>query len=156
MRKAQAAMEFLMTYGWAIIVLAVVLGTLGYLKVLSPHEMIPERCIFPSGTRLICGGINIETGVAITLKAKNPLVDKVTITSASEISDGKNSCQLSGNKEITGENFGVLVFGQDGSVGSCAGLVAKGAKIKADVKLVVISLDGFEKISAGNIVGKAV
>ncbi|MAG47370.1 hypothetical protein CL617_02090 [archaeon] len=36
-KKAQAAMEFLMTYGWAILIILVVLGALFYLGVFSPN-----------------------------------------------------------------------------------------------------------------------
>lgn len=43
-KKAQAAMEFLMTYGWAILVVLVVLGALTYFGVLSPQTLLPSRC----------------------------------------------------------------------------------------------------------------
>jgi hypothetical protein len=36
MRKAQAAMEFLMTYGWAILIVLVVVAALFFLGVLNP------------------------------------------------------------------------------------------------------------------------
>ncbi len=47
MRRAQAAMEFLMTYGWAILVVLVVIGALAYFGVLSPSSLLPEKCTFP-------------------------------------------------------------------------------------------------------------
>ena len=43
-RKAQAAMEFLMTYGWALLAVLIVIGALAYLGVLDPTILIPERC----------------------------------------------------------------------------------------------------------------
>ena len=46
-KKAQAAMEFLMTYGWAILVVLVVIGALSYFGVLSPATLLPEKCTFP-------------------------------------------------------------------------------------------------------------
>ncbi len=46
-KKAQAAMEFLMTYGWAILVVLVVIGALAYFGVLSPSTLLPEKCTFP-------------------------------------------------------------------------------------------------------------
>ena len=46
-KKAQAAMEFLMTYGWAILVVLVVIGALSYFGVLSPSTLLPEKCTFP-------------------------------------------------------------------------------------------------------------
>ena len=42
MRKAQAAMEFLMTYGWAILVVLAAIAALAYFGVLSPSKMLPE------------------------------------------------------------------------------------------------------------------
>ena len=46
-KKGQAAMEFLMTYGWAILVVLVVIGALSYFGVLSPSTLLPEKCTFP-------------------------------------------------------------------------------------------------------------
>src|SRR3989338_2935712 len=49
MKKSQAAMEFLMTYGWAILVVLVAIGALAYFGVLSPDKFLPSRCILPVG-----------------------------------------------------------------------------------------------------------
>lgn len=49
-KKAQAAMEFLMTYGWAILVVLAAIAALAYFGVLSPDRFLPEKCTFPSGT----------------------------------------------------------------------------------------------------------
>ena len=46
-RKAQAAMEFLMTYGWALLAVLVVIGALAYLGILDVETILPERCTFP-------------------------------------------------------------------------------------------------------------
>ena len=43
MKRGQAAMEFLMTYGWAILVVLIALGALFYLGVFSPK--VPNICI---------------------------------------------------------------------------------------------------------------
>jgi len=48
-KKAQAAMEFLMTYGWAILVVLAAIGALAYFGVLSPDRFMPEKCTLPSG-----------------------------------------------------------------------------------------------------------
>lgn len=49
MKRAQAAMEFLMTYGWAILVVLVVIGALAYFGVLNPQNLLPERCELQQG-----------------------------------------------------------------------------------------------------------
>ncbi len=47
-KKGQAAMEFIMTYGWAILAVTVVIGALVYFGVFSPTNLLPEQCQFPS------------------------------------------------------------------------------------------------------------
>jgi hypothetical protein len=48
-RKAQSAMEYLMTYGWAILIIAVVLGALFSLGVFSGSSFLGTSCIPSSG-----------------------------------------------------------------------------------------------------------
>ncbi|MFC2016699.1 hypothetical protein ACFLUF_03190 [Chloroflexota bacterium] len=44
--KAQAALEFLTTYGWALVVILVMIGALAHFGILSPSKFLPERCNF--------------------------------------------------------------------------------------------------------------
>ena len=46
LRKAQAAMEFLMTYGWALIVVLIVIGVLFYSGFVDTSNLLPEKCTF--------------------------------------------------------------------------------------------------------------
>jgi hypothetical protein len=48
-KKAQAAMEFLMTYGWAILVVLVAIAALAYFGVFSPGKWLPTACTIGSG-----------------------------------------------------------------------------------------------------------
>ncbi|RJQ15915.1 hypothetical protein C4573_07225 [Candidatus Woesearchaeota archaeon] len=48
-RKGQAAMEFLMTYGWAILVVLAAIGALAYFGVLSPDRFLPSKCTVAGG-----------------------------------------------------------------------------------------------------------
>ena len=77
MRKGQAAMEFLMTYGWAILVVLAAIGALAYFGVLSPDRFLPDKCAanppfsctqykaYSSGTTLSLG-IQNNGGVDLT------------------------------------------------------------------------------------------
>jgi len=47
-KRAQAALEFLITRGWVILIILVVVGALVF-GVLSPDMFFPERCILPAG-----------------------------------------------------------------------------------------------------------
>ena len=58
-RRGQAAMEFLMTYGWAILVVLVVIGALAYFGVLNPQQFLPTKCQLPVG--LTCTDYALST-----------------------------------------------------------------------------------------------
>jgi len=45
--RGQAAMEFLMTYGWAILIMLVVIAVLFYLGIFNPQP--PKSCVLPTG-----------------------------------------------------------------------------------------------------------
>ena len=51
MKKSQAAMEFLMTYGWAILVVLVAIAALAYFGVLDPNKFVGEagKCTVGGG-----------------------------------------------------------------------------------------------------------
>lgn len=61
-KRAQAAMEFIMTYGWAILAVTVVIGALVYFGIFSPARFLPETCSFPS--ELTCVGKALTTAHA--------------------------------------------------------------------------------------------
>ncbi len=61
-KKGQAAMEFLMTYGWAILVVLAAIGALAYFGVLSPSKHLPETCIFQQG--IACLDFKVDSSTA--------------------------------------------------------------------------------------------
>ena len=44
-KKGQAAMEFLMTYGWAILAAVIVIAVLASFGVFSPSKYVPQTCV---------------------------------------------------------------------------------------------------------------
>jgi len=62
LRKSQAAMEFLMTYGWAILVVLIAVGALAYFGLLSPDRLLTERCVITPGSGLFCDDYAAYTG----------------------------------------------------------------------------------------------
>src|SRR3989344_7673716 len=80
-KKAQAAMEFLMTYGWAILVVLVVIGALAYFGVLSPKKLLPDKCLFGPGIG-VCKDYQLTTS-GVTLVLTNGFGEKITITDIS-------------------------------------------------------------------------
>ena len=64
LKKSQAAMEFLMTYGWAILVVLVAIGALAYFGVLSPDKFLPSKCQLPAG--IACTDFKVVAGATGT------------------------------------------------------------------------------------------
>ncbi|MCP3684127.1 MAG: hypothetical protein GY861_15710 [bacterium] len=89
-KRAQAAMEFLMTYGWAILVVLVVIGALAYFGVLSPQNLLPEKCELQMG--LNCKDYIISQGGltdgTVTLNLENGMGQGILITSATATGKG--------------------------------------------------------------------
>ena len=48
-KKSQSALEFLTTYGWAFLVILIMIGALSYFGVLDPSRFLPDKCIFGAG-----------------------------------------------------------------------------------------------------------
>ena len=46
MRTAQTATDFLITYGWSILLIILMIGSLVYLGILKPQEFLVSRCQF--------------------------------------------------------------------------------------------------------------
>jgi hypothetical protein len=78
MKRGQAAMEFLMTYGWAILVVIAAIAALAYFGVLDPARLLPERCQSSAGMDCIDKAAISETGVQIALR--NNIGFPITIT----------------------------------------------------------------------------
>ncbi len=57
-RKAQAAVEYLSTYGWAVLVIALVLAALMWLGVFDTQKKVPNTCTFDAG--IYCDSIKVS------------------------------------------------------------------------------------------------
>ena len=62
-RKAQAALEYLVTYGWGFLVILVVVGALAYFGLLSPSRYVPTKCEF--GAQLECVDYKLQSAAGL-------------------------------------------------------------------------------------------
>ena len=138
-KKAQAAMEFLMTYGWAILVVLVAIGALAYFGVLNPDKMLPEKCIISSGSGLFCDSFSV-TSSAVSLKIKNSLAEPINIT---HITLGAAPCDNATNVEIAADGYAII------------GLPCNTSdKINEDLSIVYNDTDFFQKTTSGTLVAR--
>ena len=90
MKKGPAAMEFLMTYGWAILVVLAAVAALAYFGVLSPSRFLPESCTFPAGFSCIGKAAISDTNNRFDCAIKNNQGGSVNITGVTD--DANDDC----------------------------------------------------------------
>jgi hypothetical protein len=76
--RGQSAMEFLLTYGWAVLILMIVTAALLFLGVLNPGTTAPNQCAFASV--FTCKGYKISDGGSLELTLGQATGDDVTVT----------------------------------------------------------------------------
>ena len=143
-RKSQAAMEFLMTYGWAILVVLAAIAALAYFGVLSPEKFLPEKCILQPG--LACVSHKVETA-KVTLVISNGLGRTIIINSVTV-----GDCEKTGLSEemLSGKDKTFVLDAKVGG-GVCANGAAKD-KFKADITFKYTEKDTtLSKTAYGNI-----
>ncbi len=110
-KKAQAALEFLTTYGWAFLILGVAIAGLAYLGVFNPSNFVKSTCQFDTG--IACPAFNLKntsSGYVLELQLQNNLADKVKILNLT-IADAndKTSFCMSSNVELISGSGSVLL-----------------------------------------------
>ena len=76
-KKGQAAMEFLMTYGWAILAAVIVVGVLWYM-IGNPANLAGNN--FQISAPLVRNAMAINTDGDVTLEVRNGAAETITIT----------------------------------------------------------------------------
>jgi hypothetical protein len=95
LRRAQAAMEFLMTYGWAILVVLAAIAALAYFGILNPSNILPEKCTGMSGLDCLEKAAISVSANTVTFSSKANLGGSINITSLLN-SGTQNSCGADG------------------------------------------------------------
>jgi len=144
-------MEFLMTYGWAILVVLIAIGALAYFGVLNPGRFLPSSCT-------VTPGISCEDFVVVDAD------DTITLTLRNGMGDDINDVQVN----ITVPDTGAVVCGLTCSNGCSAGSMPDGtlttwtstgcnntgtaaSKFKGDVKFFYNSSGGVTHVKTGSI-----
>lgn len=85
LKKSQAALEFLTTYGWAFLVILIMIGTLAYFGILSPGKILPNRCSI--GAEFQCLDYQISA-TAFKLRLKSNVGEVIDVSGMSLSSEG--------------------------------------------------------------------
>src|SRR3989338_16898 len=129
-RKGQAAMEFLMTYGWAILVVLVAIGALAFFGVLNPARFLPSSCTITPG--IGCDDfvvLNTAGGDSVQLFLRNGLGADLTAVTVAMVGC---TASLEANGDDAGTD-GAVLGGADGIPLTACGTGSVGARFKEDV-----------------------
>ncbi|MEK6983461.1 MAG: hypothetical protein AABX33_02725 [Nanoarchaeota archaeon] len=132
--KAQAALEFLTTYGWAFLVILIMIGALAYFGILNPSKVLPNTCFF--GSEFTCvDSIISASGGTWKVRLKNnvgAVIDVSQITYSVE-SPTAYTCTSPQSVPINTWKSGEI---RDLSWGGCSGGgVTAGERAKLKVKI---------------------
>ena len=80
MKKAQSAMEYLMTYGWAILIVIIVAAALYALGIFNPATYSQSTAVGFQGFQVPTGGWQVNS-TTVTIVLKNMMGANINITS---------------------------------------------------------------------------
>ena len=134
-RKGQAAVEFLMTYGWAILAAVIAIGVLAYFGVFSPGKFITGSAVVTAPFYVNAWNVQAETGAAgsnsgVIMEFRNNGGEDFTVTTVSI--DGTNP-----NVDCTWTGPSVVSASSTLSVTADCGLgtLAAGGTYKGDIAI---------------------
>ena len=81
-KNGQAALEFLTTYGWAFLVILIMIAALAYFGILNPSKLLPNRCTFGVEFQCIDHQISASDGT-FKLRMKNNIGEPIDISAVS-------------------------------------------------------------------------
>ncbi len=144
-KKGQAAMEFLMTYGWAILAAVIAIGVLAYFGVFSPGKYVTGNAVVSPPFYVNAQNIK-EAGV--TLELRNNGGEDYDIQSV-YVSNCGTETPSPATRVIAGDAAAVMV--------TCDTALVAGASFKGDI-VVTYTKDGsqVELTSTGTISNKVV
>ena len=149
--KAQASLEFLMTYGWAILVVLIAITAFSFIAVVKPQTFISERCIL--NLPLFCEDAHLDSTTGdLVLRIRNSLSDDISIN---EIELQEDSCYILILRH-TLENK-IAQNSEKDFILDCD--FKKGQKINSEIKIKYAESglpEGLEKISKGELIGKVI
>ena len=141
MKKAQAAMEFLMTYGWAILVVLLAIAALAYFGVLNPGKYLPSSCTFPQGLGCVESMVDSTT-------------NNVTLVIQNGMGQNLKSLNISIGGDCNGwtEGDGTLTDGEKEIFNiNCGSTLVQDSKFKEDITIQYLSENDLSRTIRGTI-----
>jgi hypothetical protein len=149
--RAQAALEFLTTYGWMMLIAILVAGALAYFGVFSSDKSLPQQCVL--NLEVGCERFSVKANGTVNAGIVNKLGEPVEIVAFScKFDDDTNWVKTVYNVPLPvwqqGKQFDTSCDGND---------LVSGSQQKIDIRVEYRKLGGgFTKVVDGQIVAMVV
>ncbi len=87
-RKGQAAIEYLTTYGWAMIAAAIVIGAMYLVFFPNPQHLVPDSCTFTED--FICEEFQVTSDGLVNMSLRNMAGAQVTVEGVECVFEGQS------------------------------------------------------------------
>ncbi len=141
-KKAQAALEFLTTYGWAFLVILIMIGSLAYFGILNPSKILPNRCNFGPEFECLDWQLSLTTN-DVKIKMKNNVGEPIVISNFTLGSETTTALACTAPANIGAANVWGTSEVRDFTLSSCniaAAGFQKGEKDKALINIKYYSI----------------
>ena len=138
-KKGQAAMEFLMTYGWAILAAIIAIGVLAYFGVFSPGKYVTGSAVV--NPPFYANAWNVQAGNGINIELRNNGGEQYTVTNVAVLSS-TTGVDCSTTTLTMVPSTGIVLPSKTISlnIAGCTGL-EEGKTFKGDVTITYNKLD---------------
>jgi hypothetical protein len=116
-RKGQAAIEYLITYGWTILLIIITIGIIIYFDVLNPLRFLPLQCEFGEQVKCVDMQLNnnpdptIQNSI-IRLKFLNNFPKAINLTDAESLEYTTVTCNEIGIEPSYTNDFVCIIDGK--------------------------------------------
>lgn len=145
--RGQTALEYLVTYGWAILAIVIIAGVLWYFGVFTPGRFAPSEQTSGFSSIMVLGHKVTSSNGQLTLVLANQEAETVNVTSISAGQGAATATSLSLNAGTQGQVTGIATGLSAGAVGDSYNL-----NVTITYTLTRTGLTG--KVSTGTVSGK--
>ncbi|MDP2749354.1 MAG: hypothetical protein Q8O89_00805 [Nanoarchaeota archaeon] len=111
-KRGQAALEFMMTYGWAILVVIIAISALAYFGVMKSDRFLPDSCLVGPGIGCLSHKATTDT---LTVVLQNSLGQDILITNVAVTSCSYTTATTLKNGDKATLTFTSCSFGSSGT-----------------------------------------
>ncbi len=145
-RQGQAALEFITTYGWALVVLLLAIGALTYFGIFDAITPAQNKCDMWPEFNCEESQVTEEGKVRLVIRNNLPNLESINVTLDTQ------SCELENDSYVQGSTRNTQILNDSLITFSCITPLNEGDLFIADIVVKYVGQElAIEKIAQGNL-----